>query len=282
MPDYLQVWPAHGSGSACGKALGAVPQSTVGYEKRTNRVLGLAHDREAFIADILDGQPEPPGYFARMKMWNRDGVPLLGEIPAPKVCSPAEVDSEMRVVDVRPWKEFREGHLPGSIWSRLGNGLLMSVGSYIQPEERIAIVADEAVHDRVIRNLIRIGLDRIECTLLPASLVAGETAPEVSAEEFKAIIEQDPSIHVLDVRRQGEWKDGHVDGSTNIAHTRLIDRIEEVPTGGPIYVHCAGGTRSAMAASELRRRGYDAINIAGGYSGMRRLGLERLTDKCAC
>ena len=282
LPDYLQVWPAHGSGSACGKTLGAVPQSTVGYERRNNRVLGMATDREAFITEILDGQPEPPEYFSRMKVQNRDGVPLLQEIPRPRACSPEDVDADMRVVDLRSWEEFRNGHLPGAIWSKLGNGLLMSVGTYIQPEERIAIVASAEHHDRIIRNLLRIGLDRVECTIDPALITGGDNAPEVSSEEFKALLESDPSIHVLDVRRQSEWALAHVEGSTNIAHTRLIDRIDEVPTDVRLYVHCAGGTRSGMAASELRRRGYDALNIAGGMGAMRKSGIETCSKERVC
>ena len=282
MPDYLQVWPAHGSGSACGKALGAVPQSTVGYERRTNRTLGLASRREEFIADILDGQPEPPGYFARMKAWNRDGVPLLHEVPRPTLCSPSDIDDAMRVIDVRSNADFSACHLPGSIWSRLGTGFLMSVGSYIEPEERIAIVAEEKDRDRIVRNLIRIGLDRIECVVDPATITEGATMPEVTSEELMKILEQDNSTRILDVRRRSEWELGHAESAVNIAHTRLIDRIEEVPEDGPIYVHCLGGTRSSMAVSELRRRGFDAINIAGGFAAMRRAGLESLTEKSAC
>ena len=158
----------------------------------------------------------------------------------------------------------------------------MSVGSYIEPEERIAIVAEEKDRDRIVRNLVRIGLDQIECVVDPAAITDGVTMPEVTSEELMKILEQDNSTRILDVRRRSEWAAGHAEGAVNIAHTRLIERIEEVPEGGPIYVHCLGGTRSSMAVSELRRRGYDAINIAGGFAAMRRAGLESLTEKSAC
>ena len=289
LPDFMQVWPAHGSGSACGKALGAVPQSTVGYECRTNAALGLAHDEPAFVAGILEGQPEPPSYFSRMKKENRDGVPLLGHMPEPVVCTAEQISEycsgEIRIIDVRPWSQFKEGSLEGAIWSQLGVGFLMSVGSYIQSGDRIAIISLENHHERIIRNLIRIGLDEIVCLITPE--VLSEYAahggvltatPEVNAEELKDILVEKPDTKVLDVRRIVEWNEGHLAGATNIAHTRLANRLDEVPQGDEVLVHCAGGIRSAMAVSELRRRGINAINIAGGYSAMLKAGIDIQSD----
>ena len=282
LDDHLQVWPAHGSGSACGKALGAVPQSTVGYEKRFNPALSLSVDEEAFVNFILQGQPEPPAYFARMKTWNRDGVPLLGSLPTPEIATAKDLGDRLegvRVVDVRPWSEFRRSHLPGAIWTRLGINFLATVGSYVEPDERIGIVAPAEEFERLVRNLVRIGLDDVVWLVTPEELAghvaAGgvlEEAPEVDAREFRDLIESDPDLVVLDVRRAVEWNDGHLEAAVNIAHTRLVPRLEEVPVGSRIHVHCAGGIRSAMAVSELRRRGFDAVNVAGGWAAMTRVG----------
>lgn len=282
LDDHLQVWPAHGSGSACGKALGAVPQSTVGYEKRFNPALSLSVDEEAFVDFILQGQPEPPAYFARMKAWNRDGVPLLGSLPNPVIATAKDLDDRLagvRVVDVRPWTAFRAGHLPGAIWTRLGINFLATVGSYVEPGERIGIVAPADEFDRLVRNLVRIGLDDVAWLVTPEELerhAAGggvlDQAPEVDADAFRNLLESDPQTVVLDVRRAVEWNDGHLETAVNIAHTRLVPRIEEVPAGSRIHVHCAGGIRSAMAVSELRRRGFDAVNVAGGWAAMTRAG----------
>ena len=282
LDDHLQVWPAHGSGSACGKALGAVPQSTVGYEKRFNPALSLSVDEEAFVDFILQGQPEPPAYFARMKVWNRDGVPLLGSLPNPVIATAKDLDDRLagvRVVDVRPWTAFRAGHLPGAIWTRLGINFLATVGSYVEPGERIGIVAPADEFDRLVRNLVRIGLDDVAWLVTPEELerhAAGggvlDQAPEVDADTFRNLLESDPQTVVLDVRRAVEWNDGHLETAVNIAHTRLVPRIEEVPAGSRIHVHCAGGVRSAMAVSELRRRGFDAVNVAGGWAAMTRAG----------
>lgn len=272
LEDHLQIWPAHGSGSACGKSLGAVPQSTVGYERQTNEALKLSGDPAAFVEDVLDGQPEPPLYFARMKAWNRDGVPLLGRLPALSRIEPSDLPTETRVVDVRPWAAYRESHLPGSIWSAAGMGFLMAVGSYIEPEESIALVAEDHQVERLVRNLVRIGLDRIVATIDPAQ-ANGASTPEIAASELPE------GATVVDVRRASEWRGEHLDGAVNIAHTRLLDRLEELPAAPTVYVHCAGGVRSAMAVSELRRRGVNAVNIAGGFAAMRRAGVVGLVTR---
>ena len=287
--DHLQVWPAHGSGSACGKALGAVPQSTVGYERRFNIALSLASDEQAFVEHILAGQPEPPSYFARMKAWNRDGVPLLGELPRPRRLAASEIDQAIegaRIVDVRSWDDFREGHLRGANWAMGGVGFLMAVGSYVQPEERIVLVCQEDRVDHLVRALVRIGLDRIEAFVTPSELEArskagGEldTVPELGADAFVERLAAD-GRYVLDVRRAVEHEAAALQGSVNIAHTRLINRIEEVPDGGELLVHCAGGIRSAAAVTELRRRGFDAVNVAGGWAAMTRAGCGSAVASC--
>lgn len=281
LEDHLQVWPAHGSGSACGKALGAVPQSTVGYERRFNEALSLAGDEEAFVDFILAGQPEPPSYFARMKAWNRDGVPLLGELPSPAIVGVDDLATAIegaRIVDVRPWARFRDGHLPGANWAMEGIGFLMAVGSYVEPGERIVLVCETAETDHLVRLLVRIGLDRVEAVITPSVLeewaAAGgrlEESPELDAASFVERLEGGER-HVLDVRRAVEHAAASLDGSVNIAHTRLVSRIDEVPSAGTLLVHCAGGIRSAAAAAELRRRGFDAVNVAGGWSAMTRVG----------
>ena len=289
LEDHLQVWPAHGSGSACGKALGAVPQSTVGYERRFNPALNLVGDEQAFIDHILAGQPEPPSYFARMKAWNRDGVPLLGELPGPRRLDAAEVDEAItgaRVVDVRSWSDFRDGHLPGANWAMGGVGFLMAVGSYVEPGERIVLVCPAERVDDLVRSLVRIGLDRIEGFLTPETLDARsgaggvmDTIPEMDAKAFLERLEGDER-HVLDVRRAVEHRAAALQGSINIAHTRLVPRIEEVPAGSQLLVHCAGGIRSAAAVSELRRRGFDAANVAGGWAEMTRAGCGSAVTGC--
>ncbi|MEC9374517.1 MAG: MBL fold metallo-hydrolase, partial [Planctomycetota bacterium] len=161
MPEHLQVWPAHGAGSACGKALGAVPQSTIGYENRFNPAL-RERVESAFIRRILEGQPEPPLYFARMKTLNRDGAPLLGELPAPKREHSVERIGDAQVLDLRPWPQFRDGHVRGAVWAPLTASFATVAGSYLDPERPVALIAEEREIGEAVRRLVRVGIDRVE------------------------------------------------------------------------------------------------------------------------
>jgi hydroxyacylglutathione hydrolase len=279
LPAHVQVWPAHGAGSACGKALGAIPQSTVGYEVANSPVLRLLGDEAAFVKDILSGQPEPPLYFARMKALNRDGVPLLPALPAPPtVTDPAAHATEWErsgtvVVDTRPWAAFRDGHLPGSLQAPLGKMLPMVVGSYVKPEERIVLVCEPARAEEVIRDLVRIGYDRFAAVVPPEAVARAakfERAPEVSVQEANAARGE---AFVLDVRGASEHAAAHLAEARNIAYTRLLPRVGELPRDRRILVHCALGGRSAAATAMLRRAGFDAVNVAGGFEAWKKAGL---------
>lgn len=276
-PDHLQIWPAHGAGSACGKALGAVPQSTMGYERRFNPMLRLVEDEQTFVRTILEGQPEPPTYFARMKAWNRDGVPLLGKVPQPRRLAAGDIasaiDGRNVPVDCRRQPEFIRRHLPGSLWAPLGPAFLMAIGSYVEPTDPIVLVCEEAQLDRQVRALVRIGLDRIEAWTDPATLTqhfesggGHESIPEIHVDELAQRLESEPALPLLDVRRASEARAGAIDGAVNVAHTRLLDRLDEVPAGEPLHIHCLSGARSTMAAAALKRRGRSTVNVGGGYS----------------
>jgi hydroxyacylglutathione hydrolase len=286
LPGYVQVWPAHGAGSACGKALGAVPQSTVGYEVANSPALRLVGDEAAFVRDILSGQPEPPLYFARMKALNRDGVPVLGAMPAPPTVTDvaAHVAAWERpgtvVVDTRPWAAFRDGHLPGSLQAPLGKMLPMVVGSYVKPEEQIVLVCDPARAGEVIRDLVRIGYDRFAAVVPPEAVARApklERSPEVSVQEANAARGAGAGgaagVFVLDVRGASEHAVGHLAEARSIAYTRLAPRLGELPRDRRILVHCALGGRSAAATAMLRRAGFDAVNVAGGFEAWKKAGL---------
>ncbi|MFT3685272.1 MAG: MBL fold metallo-hydrolase [Phycisphaerales bacterium] len=117
-PDYLQVWPGHGAGSACGKALGAVPQSTVGYEKMFNASIRAADSESGFVKYMLEEQPEPPLYFARMKRVNKEGPRVLGGVPKPRQLDASAMKAidgrSNAILDTRPWAAFKAGHVPGA------------------------------------------------------------------------------------------------------------------------------------------------------------------------
>ncbi len=282
LPEYVQVWPAHGAGSACGKALGAVPQSTVGYEKRFNAALNAARDERGFVDFVLSGQPEPPAYFARMKRLNRDGPPVLGGVPRPRGMTAGELKSldtrRVALIDTRTWKQFMAGHVPGSLYLPLNASFSTDAGSFIRPEEEMVLIVEQARLDEAVRALIRVGLDRVAGWIEPAALETFraeggrlDRAAEVDAAEA-ARLRQGGAL-ALDVRRATEFAAGHVPGARNIAHTRLIERAGEVPRSGTVLVNCQSGGRSARACAFLRREGYDAVNVGGGFKAWELAGL---------
>ncbi len=287
LPEYLQILPAHGAGSACGKALGAVPVSAMGYERRFNPALRLALEgsEEAFVADILSGQPEPPLYFARMKRDNRSGPPLLpgGALPRPRrlrVEELPELQSRgggLAILDLRDdRREFMRRHLRGSLLAPLAAGKLPVVaGSYVTEDASILLVAnDESEVGEAVRQLARIGLDRVEAWIPwseAATAPEGESGviaslPRISTADLAGELTAYPGAVVLDVRGAGEYAEAHVRGARHIAYTRLAARLAEVETGQPVYVHCGSGLRAGFAVSFLARAGRKVVYVDGAFS----------------
>lgn len=274
LDDHLQVWPGHGAGSACGKALGAVPQSTVGYERRYNAALSFDTE-EAFVGAILEGQPEPPAYFARMKKLNKNGVPLLGDVPSPKLRTAADLvelgtKDDAVVVDTRRDRlAYMAGHVPGSIYAPLGIDFAMVVGSYVDPRTEIFLVVDSADLDETVRTLVRIGYDRVGGYAPPSTLVDAGVAEEIIERidfgELEADLDHE-KYTILDVRSAGEYAESHLPGAINVAHTRLSLRIEEVPRGKPVLAHCRTGNRAASAVSLLKKADYDVTFVDGMFN----------------
>lgn len=267
-PDYLQIWPAHGAGSACGKALGAVPVSTVGYEKRFSPALAaVGRGRDSFVDWILTDQPEPPLYFGRMKILNRDGAPVLGGLPEPQHVGIEQlVDDGAVVLDTRMDRvAFMNGHLAGSVYAPLDKTFPTIAGSYVLPDEQgvYLVIAPQDV-EVAVRQLIRIGIDDIRGYVTPSEVAAVADLSVIPRATFTEAA--DLGGVLLDVRRASEFNCGHLDGALNIAHTRLIPRFEELPGDTRIQVSCATGARAASAASYLARRGMDVIHVDDNYA----------------
>jgi hydroxyacylglutathione hydrolase len=283
LPDYLQLWPGHGAGSACGKALGAVPQTTLGYEKLFNRAFAVEGEEE-FVAMILAGQPEPPKYFAEVKLLNRDGPPLLNGFSRPERVADAMLAETLAgdalVVDTRAAADFASGHVPGTINVPLNRAFNTWMGWLVPYDRPFVLIVDEARLDEAVRDLAMIGLDRV-AGWLPASAVSAWAAaggllssvPQTSAARLAEMMERG-QVHVLDVRGRAEWEAGHLPGVPNVPVGFLADRLAEVPTGRTLVVQCQGGARSAIACSVLRAHGVtDVVNMAGGYAEWASAGL---------
>src|SRR5262249_26189173 len=178
LPDHLQIWPGHGAGSACGKGLGAMPQSTVGYERRFNWAFRPVDEAE-FVRQVLVGRPDPPRYFGRMKQLNRAGPPILGRLPSPPRL-PDELLADLLgrkaiVVDLRSTGEFAEGHVPGTINLPMGRSFPTYAGSLLPYDRDLYfLTTPRSPIDLVVANLVTIGLDRVTGYFEPSARAAWE------------------------------------------------------------------------------------------------------------
>jgi hydroxyacylglutathione hydrolase len=282
LPDYVQLWPGHGAGSACGKALGALPQSTLGYERLTNWALRPTSEAD-FVARVLEGQPEPPAYFARMKHLNAPGAPPLpphARLDEGHLRARLQQQQRVLAVDLRPAAAFAAGHLAGAINVPLGKSFLTWAGSVIPTDWEVVLIAAPGAREAAeaaARELPLIGLDRVLGVLAPANVadlgLAVVTLASVPAAALGPAAADDRVV--LDVRNRSEWNEGHVPGALHIPLAELVARVHELRAhvGRPIAVHCQGGSRSAVAASVLQAEGFaDVSNVEGGYSAWARAG----------
>ena len=280
LPDHLQIWPGHGAGSACGKSLGAVPQSTLGYERLTNWALRPQSESE-FASHVLEGQPEPPAYFARMKRINAAGALAL---PPRATHDEQELRTMLHervlAVDVRPAAMFAGGHLAGAINVPLGKSFLTWAGSVIPTDWDVVLIAapdTRQAADTAARALELIGIDRVLGVLAPPAIGdLGRRVVTLGAVPAAALGSAAAGDRVvLDVRNRSEWNEGHIPGAVHIPLAELVARVHELRAhaGRPIAVHCQGGSRSAVAASVLQASGFDDVaNVEGGYSAWARAG----------
>ncbi|HEU4697867.1 MAG TPA: MBL fold metallo-hydrolase [Gemmatimonadales bacterium] len=283
LPDYLQLWPGHGAGSACGKSLGAVPQTTLGYERIANWGLeDMTEDQ--FVERVLAGQPEPPRYFAEMKRINKVGPRVLGALERPAPLPAGAIvrlaDEGVLVVDTRAADAFAAAHVPGTINIPLNKSFTTWAG-WLVPYDRdvVLLVEDEGRLDEAVQDLAMIGLDRVSGYLRPDGLAAWTaagrallTTPQITVEELAPRLATG-GVDVRDVRGASEWESGHLPGVPNIPLGYLEERLAELPTGRPLVVHCQSGARSAIAASVLQARGVrEVVNLVGGFAAWARAG----------
>lgn len=283
LPDFVQVWPGHGAGSACGKSLGAIPTSTVGYEKRFNWGVGTTPEA-AFVAGVLEGQPEPPFYFAEMKRINRDGPAILGGFRVPREGDLAGAEQALAdgtiVIDTRPADVFATGHIPGTINIPMSKTFSTWAGWLVPYDVDIQIIADDAtVVRRAVRELAMIGLDRVTAWYAPQIVAdrraAGRALGTVAKIDATTLATELPSgkVTVIDVRNRTEWEAGHLPHAMHIPIGYLPRRLAEIPRDRPIVVQCQGGARSAIATSVLQRLGVTGTrDLIGGFQAWERSG----------
>lgn len=277
LPDYLQIWPGHGAGSACGRALGAVPQSTVGYEKLFNWAF-RAKSEDAFVASVLEGQPEPPFYFKEMKRINKVGPALIGDLAPPPLRPNRDIDealaSGQTIVDMRPARAFAGGHIPGTLNIPATKSYVTWAGWLLSYDEPFSLIVDEEHVEQTVAELRLIGLDNVDGYWSPDVLDEWDraepgrdlqTIEQVTVDEVEDLAASG-AVTVLDVRGSGEFAEGHIQGALNVPIGFIPRRLDEIPANKPIVVHCQTGVRSSIAASALQRHGRtDLKNFMGSF-----------------
>ncbi|CAN5649478.1 MBL fold metallo-hydrolase [soil metagenome] len=275
LPDYVQVWPGHGAGSSCGKALGAVPTSTVGYERLFSwwgRLVEVG-DEEGFVESLLADQPDAPVYFGRMKRQNKSGPELLGE-RQPLVEYEAGTlkerlgREEVIFIDTRSPEEFVKGAALGSLNVTVGNNFASWASWVIDPEKDdrpiVVLANDEEGANRLRDKLSYVGIDNVVGYVTSLEGLPVEPVPTVSPDDLEKL--EDPFI--LDVRARSEYEAGHIPEATQIHGGRVMWRLDELPEDRPIVTHCQTGARNAVVASALRAAGFDnVIELEGSYEG---------------
>jgi hydroxyacylglutathione hydrolase len=276
LPEYLQLWPGHGAGSACGKSLGAMPQSTLGYEKLFSWAFAEMSESD-FVARVLENQPVPPRYFAEMKRVNREGANQQ-TAPSPKFLPFDELVNALKkkaaVVDTRTAQKFAAAHVPGTLNIPLGKSFLNWSGALIPANRDFYILTDRDSDDAVaeiLGELCKIGLTRVR-GVFRAELLQEWKSKQSDLEQVRQIgpatLNGDGTkgVQIVDVRNPDEWSKGHLPGAHHIPLAALPDRVGELDKSASIVLHCQGGGRSSIAASFLQSLGISNVtNLAGGY-----------------
>jgi hydroxyacylglutathione hydrolase len=278
LPDDCLVYPAHGAGSLCGRAMGAMRWSTIGYERTNNPALGIS-DQEVFIETLTSNMPPAPDHFARCSEINRHGAPPLSTFPDVPALSPQAFAEKMRggntvVLGLHNYAGFGGLHIPGSYHIDIGGNFSTFAGWVIPPDRDILLVTDNPlqVPDAAVM-LRRVGLDRIAGYLAGGThawVTAGYAADHVhqlSPAEVHAMLQR-PGVVLVDVRTPEEFAGGHVPGAVNILAMDLRTRYTELDPAAPVIVMCRTGHRSSLASSLLKQQGFrDVYNAAGGITG---------------
>ncbi|WP_218220375.1 rhodanese-like domain-containing protein [Nesterenkonia sp. Act20] len=274
LPDHVLVYPGHGAGSACGKALGALPATTVGYERANawwSKHLA-ADDEQGFIDELLDGQPDAHAYFGRMKRENKDGPTVLGPLSPLEAFTSDQVRSALEedraiFVDTRSNDEVKQATVLGALNIPAG-GKFASFGAWAydpetQQQPLILLAADQDQAEDMRNHLMRVGIDAVKGYTISLADLPQTQPATITPEELENF---EPTL-LLDVRNKSEHAAGHIPGSQQLSAGRVLWHQDQLPSSGPIVTYCQSGVRNSVAASALRREGHDVRELVGSYAG---------------
>jgi hydroxyacylglutathione hydrolase len=275
LPDSVEVYPAHGAGSMCGRRIGSERSSTIGRERATNYAL-QPMTRERFIEMLTADLPARPEYFHRDVDANRRGAPRLDSLPPLASLSPAEVyrrqQEGVTLLDTRAATWYASGHVPGSLQIGLAGEFAAWAGALLGLDRELILITDEDHGEEARIRLARVGIERVAGVLdggIPGWAKAGlplVDTEQITAQELAAEVAAGPEWTIMDVRRPAEWQGGHIDGAVLAPLDTLRSRIPELDRNRPLVVHCKGGYRSMIACSLLEDAGFPRlVNLLGGY-----------------
>jgi glyoxylase-like metal-dependent hydrolase (beta-lactamase superfamily II)/rhodanese-related sulfurtransferase len=271
LPDDVKVYPAHGAGSLCGRAISDAPFSLVGQERSVNWAMQIK-DRAEFVRQMTANLPDRPAYFSYDVDVNLRGAKPFSQVPIPKPISEDELGQAARngaaIIDIRSADEFGAGHFPGSINIGVGSPSFSTWTGFMVSGEKpiVLVVGSENEAKKARLELARIGFDNLTGYITANALSQKQQLPQISVEDLKTGLKNNGPL-VLDVRTPSEWKSNHIDGAMHVPLSSFGKKIPDVPKNRPIAVICGSGYRSSIAASMLQAGGYnDLENVIGGMA----------------
>jgi glyoxylase-like metal-dependent hydrolase (beta-lactamase superfamily II)/rhodanese-related sulfurtransferase/TusA-related sulfurtransferase len=281
LDDLVEVYPAHGAGSSCGKAMSAKAGSTIGFERRFNPAFRF-DDKRAFVEFIMAGIPPKPAAFDKIVAKNKGLVALAAAKPRPYSAREGReaIDQGAFVLDLREVAEFGEGHVPGAINVWIDGPQFAERAAGLAPAGApILLMGAPSDVDRAVTTLSRVGVDDI-VGFLQWGMVEWrsegfpvETVPQITVHDLAAWLEEGRDVAVIDVRELSEWDEGHIDGALHLPMFEAVGRRAEVPDDRPKAVLCAGGLRSSAVIGALQRHGLGGFhNVTGGMAAWAKAG----------
>ncbi len=278
LPDYVQVWPGHGAGSACGKSLGAVASTTVGYERTFSWWASFVQndDEQGFVDALLEGQPDAPKYFNRMKRQNKEGPALLGERIDLAHMNPGDIASrinDLLFIDTRTANTFKNDAVRGAINITAGKSFATYASYVIDPEKDtrdiVLLASDRAQAHHLRDKLSYVGTDKVTGYITSLKGLEREEVASVSPDELEGM----KNAFVLDVRTASEYASGHIPGARQLHAGRVMWSLDELPQDRPLVTHCQSGARNAVVASALREAGFsNLVELEGSFAAWQEAG----------
>jgi hydroxyacylglutathione hydrolase len=291
LSDELTVYPAHGAGSACGKNMSSETVGKLGEQKETNYALRPDMTKEEFIKEVTDGILPPPQYFPKNAIMNKMGYGAYDAVLANGNHAlnldefNEEIENGALVLDVRSQGEFIKGYIPNSLFIGLDGTFAMWVGALIEDlNQKLILIVPEGREEEAVKRLARVGYDNTIGYLKGGVATyknAGNNLETITSVSSETLAKEYDGAAIIDVRKPGEFEAEHVENATTLPLDYLNDNLTVLNKNKSYHIHCAGGYRSVIAISLLKKNGYtDLIDVAGGFAELSETAIPKTTYVC--